>query len=236
MLITRSQPGADRLAVALAGAAMDTLVVPLVEVTFTLDAAGKTTLANLDRFDRVIFVSAHAAASAMPEIDRCWPQLPSLEWFAVGRATARALSEWGVSAVCPEAESSEGILALPALASVAGARVLLICGRGGRTLIEERLRARGAEVVRLEVYERGPRPVERGTLESEQPDVVIVSSGEVGQRLLDVWPGAAKCAIVVPSVRIAEALEQRGCRDVWISDGASAEAVIKTLEQIKLDK
>jgi uroporphyrinogen-III synthase len=91
-------------------------------------------------------------------------------------------------------------------------------------------------VVRLEVYERRPRAVERATLESERPDVVIVSSAEAGERLLEVWPGVAQCAIVAPSVRVAEALEARGCGDVWIGDGASADAVVGVLEQIKLER
>ena len=50
----------------------------------------------------------------------------------MGGRTAEQLAAAGVRARVPEQPTSEGLLALPALSTVAGARVLLVCGEGGR--------------------------------------------------------------------------------------------------------
>jgi uroporphyrinogen-III synthase len=70
---------------------------------------------------------------------------------------------------------SEALLALPEMAQLAGARVLILRGAGGRELLGETLAARGAQVEVAEVYRR----VRPAALPPEgRIDAVCVSSGE----------------------------------------------------------
>src|SRR5690606_7695353 len=78
---------------------------------------------------------------------------PGSRWAKAPRALRRA----GVSGVlAPTRMDSEGVLALPALASLRGRQVALVTAPGGRGLIAPTLAARGAQVLRADVYERVP--------------------------------------------------------------------------------
>ncbi len=75
---------------------------------------------------------------------------------AVGSGTAQALQQAGFKVdLLPDARfDSEGLLALPELSRLAGRRVVIVRGEGGRPLLGDELRARGADVVYAEVYRR----------------------------------------------------------------------------------
>jgi len=108
-------------------------------------------------------------------------------WLAVGEGTRRALRAAGFDdAQAPTREDSEGLLALPALAGVAGQRIGLVTAPGGRGVLAAALQARGACVLRADVYERVPVPISRRTLArmsaSPRPWLLAVSSGEALQR------------------------------------------------------
>ena len=112
-------------------------------------------------------------------------------------------------------------LALPELAAekVCGQRVVIFRGDGGRELLTDVLRERGASVERVTCYHRsGPRdgfaPLEaawaRGAL-----DGIVVSSSEALDYLLSGVSPAARARLqdtplFVPHQRIAEIARQRG--------------------------
>ncbi len=75
---------------------------------------------------------------------------------AVGKQTAEALAAHGVSAAIVPTESfnSEALLAHKALQLVAGKRIAIIRGEGGRDLLRDTLIERGAEVDYIDVYRR----------------------------------------------------------------------------------
>ncbi|HET8897989.1 MAG TPA: uroporphyrinogen-III synthase [Rhodanobacteraceae bacterium] len=76
--------------------------------------------------------------------------------LAIGAATRRCLLRHGVDKVqCPSQADSEGALALPALTAVRGRRVALVTAPGGRGLLADSLRQRGAELLLAHVYQRG---------------------------------------------------------------------------------
>ena len=132
---------------------------------------------------------------------------------AIGEGTARALARHGIRALAPTTRrDSEGLLELPELADVRGARVALIGAAGGRGLIAPSLRARGATVEEIDVYERVEARLTRRHLDAlahaRDPLVMLVSSGEALANLLARLP-AEVCArlraqtIVVSSERLA---------------------------------
>jgi uroporphyrinogen-III synthase len=79
--------------------------------------------------------------------------------MAVERRTAATLRSSGVEPLVPAREDSEGLLALPQLQVVAQRRIVLVKGPGGRELIADTLRERGAEVIEFNCYRRQYIPV-----------------------------------------------------------------------------
>jgi uroporphyrinogen-III synthase len=154
-------------------------------------ALGDATRALLRRraWDWAIFTSANAVESALQQC----PTPLAARHAAVGRATARTLEQHGIKVdACPAGASSEGLLELPEFAALAGRGVLLVKGSGGRELLRDALRARGADVLELAVYRRSvtaPTAAAAAQLHdaltSTLPVVVVVTSVEVLQSLLD---------------------------------------------------
>jgi uroporphyrinogen III methyltransferase/synthase len=81
---------------------------------------------------------------------------------AIGPGTARALEAHGIRAdVVPARAVAEGLV--EALAGIELRRVLIARGREGREVLPDALRARGAEVDVLELYETVAEPLDAGT-------------------------------------------------------------------------
>ena len=75
--------------------------------------------------------------------------------IAEGAGTAAALRRHGIAdVIAPRRMDSEGLLDLAELRAVAGQRIGLVRGEGGRGLIERTLQAGGADVLRADVYRR----------------------------------------------------------------------------------
>jgi len=165
--------------------------------------------------DLWIFTSANAVRHAQPLIAGPWPARVA----AIGPATADALALAGqADAVTPlSGSSSEALLELPELQSLAGARVLIVTGEGGRDLLERGLAARGAAVERAEVYRRVPLPYPPDAVASalRKCDVVVVTSGELLEQLLRLTPEGSRAALlkkplVVPAARVVEKARELG--------------------------
>jgi uroporphyrinogen-III synthase len=238
LLITRSEPGASGLAAALTAQGYACLVRPMVAIAPRVSAEHDALARALDRFHIVICLSAAAAEHALPRLMVHWPRPPDgQQWLAVGAATAAAVAAYGYHADAPAEASSEGLLTLPALADVQGRAVLILCGVGGRAVLVDALRARGADVTRFECYERVTAP---GTLDERDVrriGAIVVSSGDGGERLAAAWRkagGAATVPVVVPSRRVAALMREHGFRQLVVGDGASAAAVAAALTRIGL--
>lgn len=241
LLLTRSREQNRRLLDALAQQGLESVLAierPLLEVeTHDPSPAERRLILELDQFDHVIFVSQNAAAFGAAALAEYWPQWPlALQWYAVGSATAAALAAEAISCSVPGDYSSEGLLALPALQSVAGQRVLIVRGAdGGREILKQTLLDRGARVDYLEVYRRRWHDYPEGLRvapEGGQPlvpgmvRVVVVYSGEALKRLAELmdWPAAAQ-VLIVPSRRIADMAKDLGFAKVEVampSDSAMA--------------
>jgi uroporphyrinogen-III synthase len=241
ILVTRSQPGAGRLVEALTSAGFDAIAIPMLTVESIAEPGNRSVLTELGDFALVIFVSVHAVQFGVPLIDARWPEHPrGPTWIAVGAATAAALEQRGINALVPKLESSDGILALAQTARVAGQRVLIVAGEGGREDLQTELARRGARVDRLEVYRRVRRGEDaalaglRGRLAA-----VVISSADGGRTFAACWDavsGDRDVALVVPSARVAEVMRDLGFGVVVTSVGAGAEAVIEALEHMGEDE
>lgn len=158
----------------------------------TIDSAESR--ASLDQAlaaDRLMFTSPQAARSAARLRDLCAISGPA--WFAVGSGTATALRRAGVDEVTsPDRMDSEGLLALPGLRHLQGSTVGLVTAPGGRGTLPPALQARGARVIRANVYQRVPvLPPPRAlaaVLNLDAPAILAVSSGEALQLALRTLP------------------------------------------------
>lgn len=229
VLVLRPQPGADETVAALEEAGMAAQALPVLgRRTLPETPAMRASIQELAENRLLIFVSPAAVELGMALIDRYWPQYPvTVQWVAVGERTREALSAWGVRAMAPDGdnERSEGLLALPPLQDVAGEKVLILRGRGGRDVLADSLRERGALLSFVELYERVPLTV-------TMPDAgevagLVVSSVAVLDALL-ASGGAALTArpVIVPSERVAEAARQAGFHNVCCANGAGPAATV----------
>ncbi|NJN47551.1 MAG: uroporphyrinogen-III synthase [Candidatus Competibacteraceae bacterium] len=89
---------------------------------------------RLDTYDWAIFISANAVHWGLRWIQSRRELPPRLQRIAIGQATARALDHHGVPAhIVPTSFTSESLLAMPALQTVAGLRIIIFRGEGVAT-------------------------------------------------------------------------------------------------------
>ena len=227
ILVTRPREQAAGLAALIREAGGEAIRFPAVEIVDLADLADFHAIADrLEAFDLAIFISPTAVQRALDLLQvrrkgRPWPA--RLQVAAIGRGTARELERRrfpGVLAPAVEADS-EALLALPALATVAGRRVVVFRGQGGRELLGDTLAARGARVEYAECYRR-IRPAQEISAPAwaqRALDAVTVSSSE-GLANLDALLGAwrrnwlQESPLFVSHPRIAEEAERLGAREI----------------------
>lgn len=191
------------------------------------DDATRSQLEQALACDRLVFTSpaaATAAAGLMP-LER----LDAGRLVAVGQGTARALRRHGAAAVqAPARMDSEGLLALPAMADLRGKRVALVTAPGGRGMIAAQVQARGAQLLRVDVYERVPLQVPAALWSRLQaldaPAVLAVSSGEALERVMAQLPPALRQRwqrqpLVAASARLAGLATTLGFADAHVAAG-----------------
>lgn len=251
VLVTRpAGPAADALCAAVCDAGYPAVAQPLLEVEALaeLPARSRSMVMDLDQYARVIFISSNAVRFGMQRLQDYWPQLPlGIEWYAVGAATGRLLDEYGLRAHTPVDMTSEGLLRLPGLRDVAGLRVLIVKGQGGRDALRRELARRGARVDELACYRRRCPELAAGalarTLREASVGVILLSSGEGLHNLLQLLSPTEtsnfnKMRLVVPSKRVARQATDAGFERVVTADNASDAAMLRALDhcQTALEK
>jgi uroporphyrinogen-III synthase len=201
-------------------------------VEHTTRRAQLARLAALADFDFIVFISANAVRFGLALLG----QRRDLAIAAVGPATARALNQAGfrVSVVSAGGFDSEHLLANPAFADLAGKRVLLVKGSGGRELLEQQLVLRGAQLEIAEVYERRPPTPTPETLtrletlfDAGAIQLITATSLEIATNLSNVGSDRLRTHFlsslwIAPSERVAMGIAELGVRTAVIR-AASAE-------------
>lgn len=208
VLVTRPADQAVSIRRLLEAQGARVLCLPMQVIEPVRHAARATQqLQTLRHADFWIFTSANAVRHARRLDAGVWPAC-----IAIGSATAKALSELGIDAQLPAStQDSEGLLQLQALQDPERSHYALVTGEGGRELIEQTLRARGAVIERIDVYRRVSLPHAPATISAAlaEVDVVMVTSGESLARLHELTPEADRPrllsrALVAPSRRVVE--------------------------------
>lgn len=198
---------------------------------------------SLDRAlaaDRVMFTSPAAARSAAAL--RRLQAKPGQAWFAVGSGTADALHRAGVADVAaPVRMDSEGLLALPGLQQLQGSTIGLVTAPGGRGTLPPALQARGAQVIRADVYQRvavmPPARSLAAVRALDAPAVLTVSSGEalgliLGTLPADVLAHLRALPVVTASERLASMAREAGFAPCLQARSARPADMIETAAQL----
>jgi uroporphyrinogen-III synthase len=226
ILVTRPRAQAQRLARLIDDAGGRAHVYPAIEIE---DVPAPEALARLHEFDLAVFVSPTAVAKVMPQV-RAWPH--ALRVAAVGSGTRRELEKHGrTDVIAPSTGAdSEALLAAPGLGDVAGLRIVILRGDGGRAFLGDTLVARGARVEHVTCYRRlrpkaPARPWQPGELAA-----VTVSSSQGLANLFEVFdPGLLRSTpLFVPHPRIAEHAQALSVREVVLA-GHSDDEMLERL-------
>ncbi len=232
IVVTRPREQAATLAKRIEQAGGHAVLFPLLEITEIED---KRVLheqcSRLAQFKLVIFISPNAVRYGMAAI-RVAGQLPA-KIATIGQSSAQALRELAVTDVIAPTErfDSEGLLSLPELQYVKDWKVMIFRGAGGRELLGDTLKARGAIVEYATCYQRS-KPQQNGrTLLDARPDAITVTSSEALAYLSQILAGesqAMSLSLFVPHARIAALAKQQGWQQVNLS-GAGDDGLFTAL-------
>ncbi len=202
------------------------LLFPLLEIEAVRDGQVlREQISHLKQTDLAIFISPNAVRYGMAAL-RASDGIPaSLQIATVGQSSAKALHELGIAHVIAPTErfDSEGLLALAELHNVAGKHVMILRGDGGRELLGDTLKSRGATVEYVTCYLRSKSKMEVGELLAAAPDAITVTSSEALSHLWEMLeePGKTRLAdipLFVPHERIAKAARQQGWQHVTVTE------------------
>ncbi len=236
IVVTRPQAQAAPLAEAIAADGGTPLIFPLLEI-FPADDPQPLAeaAARLADYALAVFISPNAVDVAVPVLLARQPWPHGLIPAAVGQGTVKALAAYGVAGCIAPTErfDSEGLLALPALAAekIGGRRVAIFRGDGGRELLADTLRERGAMVDCIACYRRrGPSGGAAPLLAAWQAgrlDALTVSSSEGLRYLVDLLAGEGmnflrRTPLFVPHRRIAANARALGLSNIVLTEGADA--------------
>ena len=236
IVVTRPQAQAAPLAEAIMAAGGSPLIFPLLEISPAADPRPLAeAAARLGDYAVAVFISPNAADHALPALLAPGPWPAMLVPAAVGQGTVKFLAERGIEGCIAPTErfDSEALLELPELSAerVAGKRIAIFRGDGGRELLADTLRARGATVDCITCYRRSGPSAGMAPLiaawRAGRLDALTVSSSEGLRYLVDALDAEGraflqKTPLFVPHARIAENARALGLSNIILTAAADA--------------
>jgi uroporphyrinogen-III synthase len=244
VVVTRPVGQATHLAEALVELGAQPVLFPVLAIADVTDTAPLLDVAiRLEQYDWAVFVSPNAVDKALVVVlaHRQWPA--SVRVATVGRSSEEALARHGIrNVVAPQERfDSEALMELPPLQDMAGKRVIIFRGDGGRDLFGDTMKGRGAEVDYVTCYLRSkpaldPAPLLKLWSDGKLDALTITSSeglrnlyemvGKLGQSWLKKTP------TFVPHARIAEQARALGLTRVILTGPADAGLLAGLIEHL----
>lgn len=242
VITTRPNGQADYMLSALKNSGYKAHHLPLMEIVPVADNAEaavlRNTILNTNQYAAIVVVSINAAEHGLRWLDNYWPQYPQgIDWIAVGPSTAEVLEKAGLIVHCPENSfDTEGMLTLECLHAdkIAGKKVLLWRGVGGRETLADTLRGQGATVDYAELYQR--QDIVHSAQQWQQAladnPVLILSSTQqieiVCQQVADIAHRIR--LLIVPTERSARIARENGFTQVVAAASARDEDMLAALK------
>ncbi len=236
--ITRPTNQAKKLSALIEQAGGTPILFPLIEITPLYDYSQFEVVINeIETYDWAIFISSNAVQNAMPRIAKLGIP-PSLNFAAIGPVSATELQSFGVKDVLIPNDrfDSESLLALDEMHAMQDKKVMIFRGVGGRDILAETLKARGAQVTFAECYQRINPQTNCDLLaqlySENKLHGIVVTSSEAMRHLLDLAGDADwlhNVTLFVNHARIADLPLQIGLK-VLVADAPGDEAMLASLQ------
>lgn len=239
ILVTRPAERGGGLADLVRAQGGNAILLPGVEIEPLPASTVAAALERFGTFDYAIFISPSAARLAMTHLADTGGLPPAVRVAAPGPGTAAELSKFGLREVivpCAGFDSEALLGALP-LTEMAGRRVAIFRGSGGRDLLATILRDHGAEVAYIDCYRRVRPDRDFETLlplwRSGSLHACVATSSEIVENLFAMAGDAGRpwlcdTPIFVSHSRVAAAAFSAGARTVFVA-GAGDEALARGL-------
>jgi len=229
--VTRARAQASGLARQLEALGASVVQAPVIRVQ-PLQAASEPAF-DPEPYDLICVTSANGVAGLFERLQddgRDARSLAGKTIAAIGAATARALAERGIVAdVVPERSVAESLV--EALAELPVRRALVARAREGRDVLPDALRARGAEVDVLELYETVAEPLAPEAVRAA--DYITFTSSSTVRFFLQAAGGetglSADTRIVSIGPVTSEALREAGLEPDIEADPYDVEGMIAAL-------
>jgi uroporphyrinogen-III synthase len=244
VLVTRPREQAEKLALLIEGEGGEAIRFPVIEIAEPRDTqALLAVIDRLDQFSLAIFISPNAVNRAMNLIlarRGAWPR--NVRIACVGRGSARELKHFDAENVIVPAGrfDSEALLELPELQQVTGHRIVIFRGEGGRELLGDTLKARGADIEYAECYRRTRPRADVTPLRDRwtrgEIDIVSFTSVDGLHNLFDMLGPAGqqwltRTPVIVVSTRMAEVCRELGFKtEPLVTAQASNEAILEAIK------
>ncbi|MEN8216185.1 MAG: uroporphyrinogen-III synthase [Pseudomonadota bacterium] len=228
VLVTRPAHQSEHLCQLIAEKGGQPVRLPVIEI-LEIDDKRALLKCREQALDIAIFISANAVEKTLPTLQSHLP--PQI--VAVGKRTAKTLKAWGITALCPlPPYNSEALLEMPQMQTVTGKKIVIFRGEGGRELLAETLRQRGATVNYVHVYRR-VQPPAPAWIANTQIDIITVTSQEGLRNLFAMLDGQTwlrHTPLVVMSERIrAEAERLKVQAPIIVASAASDEGLLEAM-------
>ena len=238
ILVTRPAHQAAHLCELISAAGGVPLLLPVLAVEDPADPGpALAVVQRLSEFDIAVFVSTNAVEKGVALIRRHGGVPARLRLAAVGQRTAQALLQQcgRIDIQAPPPYNSEALLAAAALQALRDKRIVIFRGVGGRELLAETLRQRGARVDYAEVYRRVKPDVRLADIvpQTAKLDIVMVTSQDGLQNLVEManleqrreWLLNTQLAVISP--RVAQLAARLGFKHPALTASqASDEAMV----------
>lgn len=243
VMVTRPAHQAAHLVQLLEQSGATPFLFPVLEILEPEDSGPLLALIDrLDAFDLAVFISPNAVSKAMNLINSRRSLPEGLRLATVGKRSAVELRNHigREPDVFPKQKfDSEALLALPEMQDVAGKRVVIFRGDGGREYLGDTLEARGAMVEYANAYRRGRSQADVGKLQRQWArggiDVITVTSGAGLRNLFDMVGKLAqhwlrRTQLVVIHERLIPVARELGCKlEPIAAEEASDEALVEAI-------
>ncbi|MDD4911569.1 MAG: uroporphyrinogen-III synthase [Sideroxydans sp.] len=220
IVITRPREQALELTQRIQQQGGNVLLFPLLDIAPANNQVALHAFAQrVASYDFLIFISPNAVKYGLAALGKI---PPSVKVASVGQSSAQALRDSGISHVIAPTErfDSESLLALPELTHVMGQRIAILRGDGGRELLGDTLKERGAKIEYITCYQRSKPELDPAALYAAQPDALTVTSSEALAHLWQMLDNSDKSILsslplFVPHPRIAALAHEQGWQNIF---------------------
>jgi uroporphyrinogen-III synthase len=176
------------------------------------------------KLDMAVFISPTAVREGLKHL-KALPEPHLIRVVGLSRGTQRELERHGIAGAlaAEQGADSEALLALPELARVAGRRIAIFRGEGGRDVLGDGLRSRGAVVEYIECYRRVRPRSDAAPLAAAWKGgslhAVTVSSAQGLANLFEMLEREllSSLPLFVPHERVADEARRRGVREALVA-------------------